>query len=59
MSRESAGGPISFVVAIVAGARLPGRRVGGDHDRQVLFGIFLVIALIILILAITGVSLAT
>lgn len=53
-------GLISFVVAIVAGALgFRGVASGATTIAKVLFGIFLVIALIIVILAITGVSLVT
>ena len=51
---------ISFVVAIVAGALgFRGVESGAATIARVLFGIFLVLALIILVMAIMGVGLVT
>ena len=51
---------IAFVVAIVAGALgFRGVESGAATIAKVLFGIFLVLALIILVMAILGVGLVT
>jgi uncharacterized membrane protein YtjA (UPF0391 family) len=51
---------IAFVVAIVAGALgFRGVESGAATIAKVLFGIFLVLALIFLVMALTGVALVT